>query len=90
MYELADNIILDESQLALIRQYSNPILQRLGYIMKVLELEDLETQLFDICKNIGLSFKYVALKASAEKHVEDERDERWKIIINQEVNIDEI
>lgn len=58
--------------------------------MKVLELEDLETQLFDICKNIGLSFKYVALKASAEKHVEDERDERWKIIINQEVNIDEI
>ena len=90
LYELADNIILDESQLALIRQYSNPILQRLGYIMKVLELEDLETQLFDICKNIGLSFKYVALKASAEKHVEDERDERWKIIINQEVNIDEI
>lgn len=90
LYELAENIDLDENQSELMRQYGLPILQRLGYLMRKLELEDLEAKWFDICSNIGVKFKYATLKASVEKHADDERDERWKIIINQEIDIDEI
>lgn len=90
LYELAENIVLNEEQQNLIGQYSVPILQRLGYILKLLELDDLESQWFELCLKMGVKFKYVALKASVEKHAEDERDERWKIIINKEIDIDEI
>ena len=65
-------------------------MQRLGYLLRVLELEDMEDLWFDLCKKTGVKFKYVTLKPSVEKRENDERDKRWKIIINQTIDIDEI
>ena len=90
LYELAEKLDLNDGQLELIRQYGGPILQRLGYLLRVLELEDMEDLWFDPCMKTGVKFKYVALKPSVEKHENNERDKRWKIIINQEIDIDEI
>ena len=90
LYELAEKLDLGEEQLELIRQYGSPILQRFGYLLKVLELEELEDQWFGLCQKLGVKFKSVLLKPSVEKHEDDERDKRWKIIINQEIDIDEI
>lgn len=90
LYELAEKLELSDEQLDLIRQYGGPILQRLGYLFRVLELEDMEEQWYELCMKTGIKFKYVALKPSIEKHVDDERDTRWKLIINQEIDIDEI
>lgn len=90
LYELAETLELNDEQLELIRQYGGPILQRCGYLLKVLELKELEDRWFELCEKTGVKFKYVALKPSVEKHGDDERDKRWKIIINQEIDIDEI
>lgn len=90
LYELAEKLDLGDEQLELIRQYGDPILQRFGYLLKVLELEELEDQWFGLCQKLGVKFKSVLLKPSVEKHEDDERDKRWKIIINQEIDIDEI
>ena len=56
----------------------------------MLELEEMEDRWFELCEKIGVKFKYAALKPSVEKHEDDERDKRWKVIINQEIDIDEI
>ena len=90
LYELAEKLELIEGQLDLIRQYGSPILQRFGYLLRVLELDEMENKWFDLCMKIGIKFKYVALKPSVVNYKDDERDKRWKIIINQEIDIDEI
>lgn len=90
LYELAEKLDLGDEQLELIRQYGSPILQRFGYLLKVLELEELEDKWYDLCMKTGLKYKFALLKPSVEKHEDDERDKRWKIIINQEIDIDEI
>lgn len=63
-------------------------MQRLGCLLKVLDLADKEAQWMELRQKIGAKFTYVALKASVEKHPDDERDKRWKIVINQELEID--
>lgn len=88
--ELVESIELNDGQLELIRQYRCPILQRLGHLLRVIEADDAEDRWFDLCTKAGAKFKYVALKASVEKHSDDERDERWKIIVNQKIEMDEI
>ena len=90
LYELAEKLELNDDQMELIGQYGGPILQRFGYLLRVLELEEMEDRWFELCEKIGVKFKYAALKPSVEKHEDDERDKRWKIIINQEIDIDEI
>ncbi|MBQ0114314.1 MAG: hypothetical protein KBT10_00325 [Bacteroidales bacterium] len=90
LYELAEKLELNNEQLELIRQYGGPILQRFGYLLRVLELYDMEDKWFDLCMQTGVKFKFVALKPSVTKPKDSERDKRWKIIINQEIDIDEI
>lgn len=90
LYELAEKLDFDDGQSVLIRQYGGPILQRLGYLLRVLELDGIAAKWFDLCMKTGVKFKYVALKPSLEKHEDDERDKCWKIIVNQEIDIDEI
>ena len=90
LYELAEKLELNDDQMELIGQYGGPILQRFGYLLRVLELEEMEDRWFELCEKIGVKFKYAALKPSVEKHEDDERDKRWKVIINQEIDIDEI
>lgn len=90
LYELAEKLNLNDNQLELIYQYGSPILQRFGYLLRLLELEELEEHWFDLCLKAGIKFKYVMLKPSVEKHEDNKRDKRWKIIINQEIEIDEI
>lgn len=63
-------------------------MQRLGRLLKVLDLADKEAQWMELCQKIGAKFTHVALKASVEKHPDDEHDKRWKIVINQELEID--
>lgn len=90
LYELSEKLELNEGQLELIQQYGCPILQRFGYLLRVLQLDDMETRWFDLCMKTGVKFKFTALKPSVEKRDDNERDKRWKIIINQEIDIDEI
>ncbi len=73
----------------LIRYAHVTSLQRLGIILEeFIHRKDLADKLYRECRKEGLSFYLIPLKASGEKkkgHVND----RWKIVINTEIEIDE-
>lgn len=72
---------------------SSPLMTALDLVQnerKVGGLGRVTEVLLELCRKIGVKFAYVALKASVEKHDGDEPDERWKVIVNYEFDIDEI
>ncbi len=69
--------------------YSSPVFQRLGYILEyILEKEDLAEILLVKMKDCGLKPRKVPFKLN--KPTEGCKiEKKWKIIINQEIDIDE-
>lgn len=71
--------------------YGVPVYQRLGYILEcILEETSVAEQLYKQMKNIGLPTHFRRVPFKVGKPAEDcEINHRWKIIINQEIDIDE-
>lgn len=90
LYELMEVVKFDDQSLSLMKCYPPAIIQRLGYILTLLEYESLADELYELCKDCGMKFRRTALKASKPTEVSMEVDGRWKVIINQEIDIDEI
>lgn len=90
LYELMEKVSLEKSSLALLKCYSAAVVQRFGYILSLLELESAASELYELCKEGDLKFRKTSLKASKTYLDSMAVDERWKIIINQEIDIDEI
>ena len=67
-----------------------PVFQRLGYLLdRVLEEESLADDLLGLMKSGGLKMKAVPLRLGAS--TEDALvDKRWKVLVNQEIEIDEL
>ena len=73
----------------LLNSFNTPIVQRLGFILEhVLEEEQAAEELYALLKASGRPFRKVVLKAAKAEtqYVEN----RWKIIDNQPIDIDEI
>ena len=65
------------------------LIQRLGYLLEhVLNQKELANSLFDECKNARLTFFRIPLKARAADKCFSS-DDRWKVIVNTEIEIDE-
>ena len=90
IYELTEKVAFDENSLDLLKEYSPAVMQRLGYILGFLELEAYESDLLNLCKKMGLKFRYTKLKYSKTIHEDDERNKTWKIIVNETIDLDEI
>ncbi|MCQ2171350.1 MAG: type IV toxin-antitoxin system AbiEi family antitoxin [Bacteroidales bacterium] len=90
LYELMDVVTLDDKSLPLLRRFPVAVIQRLGYILSLLEYEPVADELYALCRNGGLKFRKTALKASAPVEEGMPVDERWKVIVNKEIDIDEI
>ena len=90
LYELMEVVKFDDQSLSLMKCYPPAIIQRLGYILTLLEYESLADELYELCKDCGMKFRRTALKASKPTEGSMEVDDRWKVIINQEIDVDEI
>lgn len=87
--ELVDAMNLDSLNDSFFKASPVPVFQRLGYILEhILEREDLAESLYSEILTAGLKLRRVPFKIN--KPIEGcEVEKKWKVIINQEIEIDE-
>ena len=87
--ELAETMDLNSLDDSFFKTSAIPVFQRLGYILEhVLERADLAETLYSKMEVAGLKFRKIPFKIN--KPTEGcEVDKKWKVIINQEIEIDE-
>lgn len=87
--ELVDEMHWSEQSVELLNCFNTPVVQRLGYILEhVLEEETAANELFALLKASKRPFRKVVLKAT--KTETEYAENRWKIIDNQHIEIDEL
>lgn len=86
--ELAETIRPEQINEDLLKEVPVTAIQRLGYLLEVILQKDIGSHLYDVCKKAELEFFRIPLKTSASKKGFSS-DERWKIIVNSEIEIDE-
>ena len=86
--ELADEMKTENINDAFLKEIPVTTIQRLGYLLDKIEgRETLSNHLYDLSKKNGLPFFRIPLKASG-KVKGFSSDERWKVIINIEIEPD--
>lgn len=90
LVELADQMHWDENKLDLLGYFSAAAIQRLGYLLDLIEENALADDLMILAKKTDKTLRKVRLKQSIPSDEEMEFDPKWKIIINQEIDIDNI
>lgn len=89
--ELAEEILFSSVSSGLLKHFKAPVIQRLGFLLEVvLDEREKASELFALAQSANLRFRKVALKTSKAIAEGNEIDERWKIIVNQEIEIDEL
>ena len=89
--ELVEDIHFSTVRQDLIRFFSVSVVQRLGYLLDVvLEEREKADDLYALAEQEGLHIRKVTLKSSKATREEDEINCRWKIIVNQEIEVDEL
>ncbi len=88
--ELRESFEHDEKDFDLFKAYPTSVLQRFGYILSCLEDYKYEEWLFQACGKLNIKFRHVPLKPGKHTANEDDRNNRWKIIVNTEIDIDEL
>jgi len=68
------------------------IIQRLGYLLDLLEFEELANVLFQKSKEADIKFRKYPLSVLSEKknYADFQINDKWKIIVNEEIDIDEL
>lgn len=86
--ELAEAIKPEQITRDLLEEAQATAIQRLGFLLEVILKKDIGKHLYEECQKAKLDFFRVPLRTSAtEKGFSS--DERWKIIANTEIEIDE-
>ena len=73
----------------LLSQFPIASIQRLGYILSILEEKKLAEIVWEKAQEVGLTFWKTPLKTGKEVHDTDDYHPIWKIIINEQIYIDE-
>ena len=89
--ELVGEINFTSANQGVLRFFPVPVVQRLGYLLEVVldEYEKAE-RLYALTQQLGLRFRKVALKSSKEINNSLKINRKWKVIVNQEIEIDEV
>ena len=90
LIELAERMKWDDGKLALLSYFNAPVVQRLGYLLDLIEETELADGLMRLAKQTGKIVRKVRLKQSKPETEDMKIDKKWKIIINQEIETDEI
>ncbi len=87
LLEIAENLNIEKLAM-LVKTHPEAFwIQRLGYLLEVLELQPLSDAVFKIAK--GKTFSWIRLSPTASS-TELQRNEKWKIIVNVTVEPDDV
>ncbi|KAA6346325.1 hypothetical protein EZS27_006154 [termite gut metagenome] len=90
--ELAESINLEKLDMNFFKLFNSSAIQRLGYLLDLLGFEDLANTLEQKTKQAGIKFRKCSLSVvSKNTNLSDYKiNNKWKIIINEEIEIDEL
>jgi len=86
--ELAEAIKQEHITEQFLQEVAVAAIQRLGFLLEVILKKDIGKHLYEISQKAELHFFRIPLKTSAVKKGYPS-DERWKVIVNTEIEIDE-
>ena len=81
---------MGDDKLALLKYFSSPTIQRLGYLLEQIENQDLANDLYALMKRSEKRMRRVPLKQSAPFTNDMPKNRRWNIIENYKIEIDEL
>ncbi|MDR0970752.1 MAG: type IV toxin-antitoxin system AbiEi family antitoxin [Lentimicrobiaceae bacterium] len=90
--ELAETLDFSTISIEFLKSLNGAIIQRLGYLFDVLEFEELANVLFQKSKEADIKFRKYPLSILSEKrnYTDFQINDKWKIIINEEIDIDDL
>lgn len=88
--ELDEAFDLSDRDYELLTIYPVPVIQRFGYILDLLGYEEHAGWLRQACLVLGMKFRYASLKGGKPQEEACGRDERWKLVLNCDIEIDEL
>jgi len=88
--ELAEKLDFGRLGADFLKEVPVTSMQRLGYILdKVLEEDEVAESVYSLLKCSGFALQYVPLKAGKSREG-CERNAKWRIIVNETIEIDEL
>lgn len=90
LVELCEQTKWDDSRLPLLCYFSVATVQRLGHILDLIEEHEQADALFALMKRMDKTARKIPLKQSLPVSDDMPMDERWKVVVNYELEIDEI
>ena len=90
LIELSHVLIWDNQKLPLLGYFSMPVIQRLGFLLEQIEEMGLADALYSLALSTNRTKRKTWLKQSGEKNTETAIDNRWKIIENYKLELDDI
>jgi predicted transcriptional regulator of viral defense system len=90
--ELVDTINMEKFSESFLKTINVSVIQRLGYILELLEYNDLSENLLEKVKKAQIKFRKYPLSILSEKknYSEFPYHEKWKIFINENIEIDDL
>jgi predicted transcriptional regulator of viral defense system len=90
--ELAETLNFENISIEFLKSLNIAIIQRLGYLLELLEFKELATVLWQKSKAADIKFRRYPLSVLSEKknYSDFQINDKWKIVINEEIDIDEI
>ena len=90
--ELAETLNFENISVDFLKSINVAIIQRLGYLLELLEFNELANILFQKSKDANIKFrKYPLSVLSAKKVYTDfQINKKWKIIVNEEIEVDDL
>ena len=86
--ELAESCDFSKLTKEFFEYVPTPVIQRLGYLLDVLDCQSQADNLHSVIKKYDIAFRKTPLKIRG-KTVNCEENKKWKIIINEQIEIDE-
>ena len=90
--ELAEVLNFDNINSEFLKSLNVSVIQRLGYLLDLLEFANLADSLFQKSESAGIKFRKYPLSILSEKknYADFQINDKWKIIINEEIDIDDL
>jgi len=90
--ELAEALNFENISVEFLQSLNIAIIQRLGYLLDILAFEELANTLFQKSKEADIKFRKYPLSVFSEKknYADYPINNKWKIIMNEEIDVDEV